>query len=205
MFDVSAHDESYLLFFLKGAYTEMTKQGLLIIDVQNDYFENGKMPLHNPDEALAHINLLERWFYEEDLPVFYIQHIFPNDDAAFFVHDTEGVQLNPQLKRYEQDPVITKQTPNSFFQTELATLLDENDVTDLVITGMMTHLCVDSTTRAAKELGYQSTLIHDATTTRGLSLNNQTVAPEDVQNAFISSLSNFAEIQSTNQFLSKQQ
>lgn len=183
----------------------MTKQGLLIIDVQNDYFENGKMPLHNPDEALAHINLLETWFHEHDLPVFYIQHIFPNDDAAFFVHDTEGVQLHPQLKRNEQDPVITKQAPNSFFQTNLANQLADYGVTDIVITGMMTHLCVDSTTRAAKELGYPSTLIHDATATRALSLNDQTVAPEDVQNAFIFSLSNFAKIQSTHQFLSKQQ
>ncbi|MCM3767041.1 isochorismatase family protein [Neobacillus niacini] len=51
-----------------------------------------------------------------------------------------------------------KHTPNSFFRTELASKLRENGVTKLVIVGMMTHMCIDATVRAAMELGFESTV-----------------------------------------------
>ncbi len=60
------------------------KQALLIIDVQNDYFEGGAMTLADPDQALSQINRLETYFVEQNLPVIYIQHINP-PEATFFV------------------------------------------------------------------------------------------------------------------------
>jgi nicotinamidase-related amidase len=130
------------------------KQALLIIDVQNDYFKNGKMELVNPDDALAKINQLEDHFIHNNLPIIYIQHINPSA-AIFFQENTVGVALHPQLQVQDSSIIVEKHFPNSFVETELQEILKQHQVEQLVITGMMTHVCIDSGTRAAKELGYQ--------------------------------------------------
>ena len=65
---------------------------------------------------------------------------------------------------------------------------------------MMTHMCIDSTTRAAAELGYEPILIEDITATCNLEYNGQMAEAKDVQNAFISALSNFAVVTTTTEF-----
>ncbi|WP_229727615.1 isochorismatase family protein [Sporolactobacillus putidus] len=92
---------------------------------------------------------------------------------------------------------MIKTYPNSFLQTVLKEKLQEQGVNQLVICGMMTHMCVDSTTRQAKELGYQVKLISDACATRDLSYGQSIVSATDVQNAFLSALSSFSEVEST--------
>ena len=61
------------------------KQALIIIDVQNDYFKNGKMELDHPEKALENINRLENKFIELNLPIIYIQHINYRKNATFFL------------------------------------------------------------------------------------------------------------------------
>lgn len=68
----------------------------------------------------------------------------------------------------EQSIIIEKHFPNSFLETELLRTLEKLEIEQLVICGMMTQMCVDSTTRAAKELGFQPVLISDATATKDL-------------------------------------
>lgn len=97
--------------------------------------------------------------------------------------------------------VVTKHYPNSFLETNLEELLKAHQIDQLVITGMMTHMCIDSGTRAAKELGYQPILIADATATSDLSYAGKTVKAEDVQIAFLTALSTFANVQNTTDFL----
>ncbi|PKW55841.1 cysteine hydrolase family protein [Staphylococcus pseudintermedius] len=179
----------------------MTKYGLLIIDVQNDYFSGGKMVLHEPEKALHHIQQLEHDFKSKNLPIIYIQHINIQPNPAFFEKGTDGVALHSELAVQPESIIIEKHFPNSFFQTELQATLDQLEVDTLVITGMMTHMCVDSTTRAAAELSYNPVLIHDATATRNLTFNENNVQANDVQNAFISSLSNFSTVMSTDDWI----
>ncbi|HAX9672329.1 TPA: cysteine hydrolase [Staphylococcus pseudintermedius] len=179
----------------------MTKHGLLVIDVQNDYFKGGKMVLHQPDKALRNIQQLEQDFSAKHLPIIYIQHINTKPNPTFFEADTEGVALYSELAVQPESIIIEKHFPNSFFQTELQETLDQLEVDTLVITGMMTHMCVDSTTRAAAELSYNPVLIHDATATRNLTFNENNVQANDVQNAFISSLSNFSTVMSTDDWI----
>ncbi|MDT2961103.1 cysteine hydrolase family protein, partial [Enterococcus casseliflavus] len=59
------------------------KKALVIIDVQNDYFKEGRMALHSPEQALANINKLEASFIEKQLPIIYIQHINDQEAADF--------------------------------------------------------------------------------------------------------------------------
>ncbi len=178
----------------------MMKQALLIIDVQNDYFKNGKMELVNPDLALAQTNLLEDHFIQNNLPIIYIQHINPAS-ASFFQENTVGVELHPQLKVTDRSLIVEKHFPNSFLETNLQALLQQHQVEQLVITGMMTHVCIDSGTRAAKELGYQPIVIADATATRDLEHDAKIAKAADVQTAFLSALGFFATVQNTADFL----
>ncbi|MBJ9702392.1 cysteine hydrolase family protein [Acinetobacter calcoaceticus] len=176
------------------------KQALLIIDVQNDYFKNGKMELVGPDQALEKIKQLEQYFSEKNLPIIYVQHINP-PQASFFQENTDGVLLHPELNAQNDALIVIKHYPNSFLETNLDELLKAHQIEQLVITGMMTHICIDSGTRAAKERGYHPILIGDATATRDLSYDGKTVKAEDVQTAFLAALTMFAPVQSTSDFL----
>jgi nicotinamidase-related amidase len=80
--------------------------------------------------------------------------------------------------------------------------LKSNAVTELIVTGMMTHMCVDSTTRAGKDLGFECTVIGDACASRDLEIDGKTVKAEDVHNAFLSALTFFyAKVQNADEFL----
>ncbi|NNP73286.1 isochorismatase [Acinetobacter defluvii] len=180
----------------------MNQTALLVIDVQNDYFPDGKMALFQPEKALTNISILEKEFHLSNAPIIYIQHIFAETPAPFFEKNTEGVKLHPNLAVQDHSFIVEKAFPNSFFQTDLQTLLSRLGIQKLVITGMMTHMCVDATTRAAAELGYQSIVISDATATRDLSYVSQTVQAIDVQTAFLSAFQMFAQVHSTAFYLS---
>lgn len=66
----------------------------------------------------------------------------------------------------------------------------------------MTHMCVDATTRAAKDLGYTCTLIGDACATRDLEIKGEKIQAKEVQNSFLAALSYYyAYVQTANQFL----
>ena len=87
------------------------KQALLIIDVQNDYFKDGKMELVNPEHALEKINQLEHYFNQNNLPIIYIQHI-NTASAGFFLENTLGVELHPKLLLSDSSLVVQKHFPN---------------------------------------------------------------------------------------------
>ncbi|MFB6468785.1 cysteine hydrolase family protein [Cytobacillus sp. Hz8] len=177
---------------------------LIIIDIQNDYFPNGKMELSNPVAASANARKILEWFRQNDKNnIFHIQHISINKGASFFLPNTEGAKINKAVLPLEHENVIIKHTPNSFFKTELESKLKEKGVTNLIIVGMMTHMCVDATVRAAKELGFVTTLIEDACTTTALSYHDKFVPAEQVHYAFVSALNGiYANVVSTEDFLS---
>lgn len=177
------------------------KQALIIIDVQNDYFKNGKMELDHPEKVLKNINKLEDKFAFLNLPIVYIKHINYNKNALFFFPNTSGVNLHKGLLLGKDSIIIEKHFPNSFKDTCLLDTLRALKVNQVVITGMMTHMCVDSTTRAASELGYKPILISDATTTSNLKYLEEEVPFKYVQLSYLSALQNFAKIETTNDYL----
>ena len=103
------------------------KKALLIIDVQNDYFPNGKCQLYKPEVALNAIKDLLKDFRKQDLPVIYIRHESIN--GTFFNPNTDGVQIHNDIKPLDTETVIVKHYPNSFYETNLQNKLVENGVT----------------------------------------------------------------------------
>ena len=163
------------------------KEALLIIDVQNDYFPGGANELHHPYEAEARINELITESRKCDRPIIYIQHINPPDDY-FFLEGTNGVEISDRIKPCEGDKVIVKHFPNSFLETELNDYLKSLDVDTLIVCGMMTHMCVDTTVRAAMDYGYQVKLVANACATMDLEIAGETIPADTVQKAFIASM-----------------
>lgn len=182
----------------------MSMKALIVIDIQNDYFENGAIPLVDPVEASLSARKVVEHFRANSLPIAHLQHVSADPDAMpIFVEGTKGVEIHENVKPFEGEKVFQKYFPNSFRETGLLDYLKENDVTEVVITGMMTHMCIDATARSAFDFGYKCTVIGDACASRDLTINGHTVKAKDVHHAFLAALEFFyAEIRSTEEFLS---
>jgi nicotinamidase-related amidase len=175
---------------------------LVLIDIQNDYFDNGTMTLVGSDKASENARLLLDRFRADSSTIIHIQHIATRPTASFFLPNTRGADIHDNIKPLAQEKVIVKHYPNSFRETELLDYLKDKNITDLVICGMMTHMCVDATVRAAKDFGFNIVLIGDACTTKDQEISGQIVNAEDVQKSFLAALSHFySTVQTSKQYL----
>ena len=179
------------------------KTALIIVDIQNDYFPNGKMELSNPEKAADNAAKVLEWFRQNNKDnIFHVQHIAGDPALEFFLPDTEGAEIHETVQPLETESIIIKHFPNSFLKTELESKLRENGVTKVVVVGMMTHMCIDATVRAAVDLGYETTLIEDACATRELSYEGKVVPAEQVHYAFVGALNGmYCAVKSTEDFL----
>lgn len=177
------------------------KHGLILIDIQNDYFTGGKMELFGMDKAANNAkNLLDK-FRKANLPVFHVQHISQRADAAFFLPDTEGVKLHESVAPLPNETVVQKNFPNSFRNTSLLNHLNAANIEEVVICGAMSHMCVDATTRAAFDLGYKCVVVEDACATLTLQHKDKVVEAENVHAAFMAALAVlYAKVISLNDF-----
>lgn len=177
------------------------KKALIIIDVQKEYFENGALELVNPIPASENVKKILEHFRKENDTIVHVQHI-SGEGVPFFVAGTTGVEIHENVKPLEGEKVITKAFPNSFRGTDLLEYLQSNEITHLVITGMMTHMCIDAGTRAAFDFGFDCTVVGDACATMDLEINGNKVKAADVHNSFLAALEFFyAKIVTTEQYL----
>ena len=166
----------------------MAKQALIVVDIQNDYFPQGKWPLVGADAAADNAVRLLKAFREAGDSVVHIRHEFTSEEAPFFTPGSEGAKLHPKVLNHANEPVVLKHFVNSFRETELKSILDEQEIKELVVVGSMSHMCVDGITRAANDLGYTVTVIHDACASRDLEFNGLVVPAAHVHAAFMSAL-----------------
>jgi nicotinamidase-related amidase len=176
------HDE--LLWKGESAMSD----GLVLVDIQNDYFEGGKMALEGSREAAQTAERLLSLFRKNGIHVVHIQHVSAHAGATFFIPNTPGVEIHAAVKPLETETVIQKHFPNSFRETGLLAHLQQKGVRRLVIAGMMTHMCVDATTRAAADLGFQCLIAQDGCATRSLKFQERVIPAEDVHGAFLAAL-----------------
>jgi len=175
---------------------------LVLIDIQNDYFENGTNTRVGSDKAGKNARLILEKFRSTELPIVHIQHIATSPTATFFRPNTIGAEIHDSVKPLAHEKVVVKHFPNGFRETDMLDYLKSKSITDLVVCGMMTHMCVDATTRAAKDLGFNITLIGDACATKDLEIHGERVAAKDVHNSFLAALNNtYANVIATEQYL----
>ena len=164
------------------------KTGLVLVDIQNDYFPGGRMELVGISKAGQKAGELMAAFRDNSWPTFHIQHISVREGATFFLPDTNGVEIHDCIKPLAGEPVIQKFYPNSFRDTALLEALKNTGIERLVICGAMSHMCIDATARAAFDFGFQCVVIEDACATRDLEFGGQTIAARQVHAAFMAAL-----------------
>jgi nicotinamidase-related amidase len=164
---------------------------LLIIDIQNDYFPGGAMELEGADAAGAKAAHALDSFRKKQIPVIHVRHLSTRPGSTFFLPGTKGQEIHASVKPAAAETVIEKNFPNSFRNTPLQKRLEELAVRDLVVAGMMTHMCVDATVRHAADLGYKITLLGDACATRAQAYGGESVPARQVHAAFLAALNGF--------------
>ena len=173
-------------------------RALVIVDIQNDYFPGGRNPLEGPEQAAANARELLGGFRASGEPLVHIQHVWDAPDAEYLQPGTPGFEINDAVRPAEGETVIQKANPNSFLDTSLEKHLRDQGVDSVVVCGMMTSMCVDATVRAAVDLGFAATVVHDACATMPLAFAGKSVPAADVHTAFIAALGDgYAEVVST--------
>ena len=167
----------------------MADTALLIIEIQNDYFPGGAMELEGADAAGAKAGAALKHFRSKGLPIFHVRHLSVRPGSTFFLPGTKGAEIHPSVAPLAGEAVIEKNFPNSFRATKLQDELQ--GVKNLVVAGMMTHMCVDASVRHAADLGFKITLLGDACATRAQKIAGETVPARQVHLAFLAALNGF--------------
>ena len=178
-------------FLMAGSQMYGQQTALLLIDIQDFYFPGGRLQLENPETAGMNAGLVLEQFRKEGLPVYHVRHNFE-----------PGGNIHQYVKPGSSEKVISKDQVNAFLDTDLLESLQADSVSQLVICGMQTHMCVEAAVRAAHDLGFQCFLIHDACATRALQYDEHIITANSVHFATIQTLQGtYAKVVTTGEFL----
>ena len=140
----------------------MKKTALLIIDVQNGMFMKENL-VYNSEKIISNLKYLIEDARKNNSPIFYIQH--NANIGSRLETGTEEWKIHPEVTPTSSNIIIQKTTPDSFYKTDLNGQLRTRNIEHLVITGIQSEVCVDTTCRKAFSLGYKVTLVTDAHST----------------------------------------
>ncbi|WP_088066672.1 cysteine hydrolase family protein [Gottfriedia luciferensis] len=169
----------------------MKKSALCIIDVQVLMFSESD-PVYNGEKLLYNLNQLITKARTNHLPVFYIQH---SEEGSPLEYGSPGWEIQPDIAPIEGDIIIHKLTPDSFFKTNLSEELTKREISHLVMAGIQTEICVDTTIRSAFGKGYEVTLVTDAHST----WNSNVLTAEQIINHHNQTLRWFADPKTTDE------
>ena len=134
---------------------EQLKTALVIIDVQTSFFA-GEFMVYQAQALLANIQKLVAQARQHQMPIIFVRH----DEAPEY----DG-PLHPDLDVKEDDIVVSKLTPDSFHNTNFQEVLEAQQIKRLIIAGLQTEMCIDTTCRRAWSMGYKLVLVKDAHST----------------------------------------
>ncbi len=167
----------------------MTHDALILVDIQNDYFPDGRWPVDGMEAAAANAACLLAHFRQNNRMVVHVRHEILSKGAPFFAHGSAGAQINPVVQPLPDEPVVLKHRPNSFVDTGLLEILQAAQVETLVICGAMSQMCIDATTRGAVDLGFKVTLPADACAAKAQEFNGLRVPAAQVHATIMAALS----------------
>lgn len=163
---------------------------LVVIDIQNFYFEGGLLPLTQPVEAAAQAKRVLDAFRAKHLTVIHVQHVPQSVAIVDGVPADAQYRIRPVVAPAAGEKVVTKRYANSFRETDLLDYLRAKGIKKLVIVGMQTQMCVEAAARAAADLGFGVTVVHDACAARPLEFGGHTAAAIDVHTTALATIAN---------------
>ncbi len=180
------------------ASASLDDTALIVIDVQAFYFAEGSLPLVEPVPASLKAKELIEFFRKNDRPVIHVQHLPKEIDKP----DPTGII--PQYRIHDNvlprpgEVVIGKHHANSFRDTELLKTLRDLKTKKLIICGMQTQMCIEAAVRAAADLGFDVSVVHDACATRDLSFEGTDIPAGQVHAAALAAMkSSYATVVAT--------
>jgi nicotinamidase-related amidase len=180
----------------RGPAQPAPDEALVIIDIQNFYFEGGQLPLTNPVEAAAEARRVLDRYRSLHLPVIHVRHMPAKGPA------NDQYLIHASVTPLPGEKVIIKHYANAFRDTELLDYLKQAGIRKLVICGMQTQMCVEATARAAADLGFDVTVVADACATRPLEYGGTSVPAAQVHAAALATLKGtYAKVVTTDELL----
>lgn len=166
----------------------MPKTALIIVDIQNDYFEGGDWTLHQMERVSANAATLLADARKQGHWVLHIRHENASPEAPFFRPGTAGAEIHVSVAPKTGEPVLTKARANSFYETGLLDMLREAEVEAVTICGAMSQMCIDATARAASDFGFQVTVVEDACGAKEMGFDGVELSAVQVHAAFMAPL-----------------
>jgi nicotinamidase-related amidase len=152
----------------KGSFYDMGKimnnAALIIIDVQKAFYDPSWGNRNNPEAEENIVKILDHW-RETSRPIFHIQHVSRTNENSLFHISKSSHEFKEMIQPHEGEPIIQKTVNSSFIGTDLQDRLRSNGMDSVVIVGLTTNHCVETTTRMAGNLGFNTYLVSDATAT----------------------------------------
>jgi nicotinamidase-related amidase len=181
-------------FFLHiNAQDANSHKALIIVDVQEFYFPDGFSPLVEPEKASEKAGIILNDFRDKDELVIHVKHATKKDSL-----------IHKDVYPKNGEKVITKHFANSYKETDLLEFLQQNDITEVVVCGMMTHMCVEATARASADFGFKVIVVDDACATKDIVYENDTVKASDVHLTTLGSIDRYyGKVMTTKEFLSQ--
>ena len=142
--------------------TPIERSALLVVDIQDSFKATSRWERRNNPQFEENVDRLIQAWRGADLPVIFVLHTDPDPG---FETTSPFFKLMDFLKPEPGEPVIVKNTRNAFTSTNLQEMLREKGVERLVVTGISTEQCCETTTRVAADLGFDVDFVTEATRT----------------------------------------
>lgn len=161
------------------------KRALIVVDVQNEYFDGGALPISYPPHSFEHIKTAIVKAQEEGVMTVFVQHTSLKENAGAFIRGSHMWEFHDEIKAIKPDLYIEKNHASSFVGTDLNYRLRALGIDTVTIIGYMTQNCCDATARDASQLGYNVEFLSDANGTLAFSNNAGKVSAEELHRSFL--------------------
>jgi len=174
---------------------------LLIVDIQNFYFQGGQVPLVGSVEASLQARRVLEAFRAKKLPIIHVRHI-PLKPAG--LENDPAYAIHPNVVPEADEKIIIKRYANAFRETELLDQLKQNGFQQLVICGMQTQMCVEAAVRAAADFGFKVVVPHEACATRDLKFEGKVIPAAQVHAAALAAMNGtYARVVKTDELIAE--
>lgn len=167
------------------------KEALILIDIQNDYFPNGALPIWRPVETAESCKVVLEHFRKHQKEVVHVKHHCVGPDAEKFkilLPGTHGAEIHELVKPLPEEKVVVKEHMNGFWETDLGAYLKSKKIERLVFVGMMIHNCVPATLFAGKDDGFECVVVDEAVNTMSQPLHGEMIQAEDIKKAYLAGI-----------------